>query len=468
VLSKLLEYIREHRLVRAGDRLGVAVSGGADSVALLRALLELQSELGLVLSVVHLHHGIRGAHADADLEFVRQLAESRGLEFHHSFADVPASAAEEHLGLEAAGRKLRYLFFAELVKDGKLDRVATAHNFDDQAETVLLRFFRGAWTRGLSGIYPAAHAGHIIRPLLNTTRSEIIQYLHSLDQPWREDATNADRDFLRNRVRHDLLPLLERDFNPAVRSALANIAEIARAEQNFWSAQTKAVLENLRVGADQTTALKADSLLALPLALRRRVLLAEAHARLNVDLEFREIESLLRLAAQDAPGRLQLRGAWAELVKRDGRRLLLFTFPATEPASEPQGYEYRLAVPGEISIPELKVALRATFVDVDSASEGYNPTSLLDPSTLASELVVRNWRPGDRFLPLRSRSEEKLKRLLQEKKIVHPQKALWPVITSDERIVWVRGFPVASRFAFRAPVGRALMIEECPERGLSD
>ena len=479
VLPKLLGYIREHRLVQAGDRLGVAVSGGADSVALLRGFLEARKELGVVLSVVHLHHGIRGTEADADAEFVCQLARAHDVEFHRADADAPGFAAEHHLSLEAAGRRLRYRFFNELISAGKLDRVATAHNFDDQAETVLLRFLRGAWTRGLAGIYPSAHEGRIIRPLLGTPRSEILEYLRAIGQPWREDLSNANRDFLRNRVRHELLPLLEREFNPAIRDTLSSLAEIARSEDEYWTAEIGNALKTVRAAANQDSdsteaekPLEADALCALPRAVQRRILLAEGHARIGLTLEFEEVESILRLVTGNAPAKLQLRGAFAELIKRDGHRLLVF-MPSHAPA--PKSYEYKLAVPGEVCIPELRLSIRATLVDVvsesknsgtvDSEHGGYNPATLLDPALLAKELTVRNWRPGDRFLPLRSRSEEKVKRLLQEKKVVHPEKALWPVVTSGDRIVWVRGLSVASEFAFRAKSGPAVMIELSPERG---
>ena len=245
--ERLLSYIRRQELMRPGDRVGVAVSGGGDSVALLRLLLEARAELGIVLSVVHFNHKIRGAEADADEAFVATLAGAHGLEFHGSSADAPAYAREQRMSLEAAGRALRYGYFRKLLEEGAAGRIATGHTRDDQAETVLLRFLRGAGTRGLAGIYPKLPASHqpsaisrqerqsaIVRPLLEIGREELREYLRKIGQTWREDASNLEVKHARNRLRHELLPRLRRTFNPALEEALAETAEIARAEEAFW------------------------------------------------------------------------------------------------------------------------------------------------------------------------------------------------------------------------------------------
>ena len=233
--------------MRAGDRVGVAVSGGADSVGLLRLLLELRTELGVVLSVIHINHSLRGREADEDESFVAKIAQQFGLEAHLCYADVRSQAREHALSLEAAGRKLRYELFAKTAAEHRLGCIATGHTLDDQAETVLLKFLRGTWTRGLAGIYPKRQIGDhfdgapdlpIVRPLLNQRRSELRQYLESIGQPWREDATNADHSFTRNRIRHELLPLIEGHYSSAVAALLSGMAEIARDEQEYWDART--------------------------------------------------------------------------------------------------------------------------------------------------------------------------------------------------------------------------------------
>ncbi len=295
--QRALSLTHRQDLLRPGDRVGTAVSGGIDSVALLRLLLELRHELGIVLSVVHFNHKLRGAESDADQEFVAGLAREHGLEFYCDSDDVAGHAAEERVSVETAARELRYGFFryllgaeggaqnpsgAEALNHGLhadrsagsaappesepqglkpesvdsalrgpegplfhgayLNKIATGHTLDDQAETVLMRMIRGAGLRGLGGIHPriaiededAEVCGEIVRPLLSIRRRELEKYLRDIGQLWREDSSNADERFTRNRVRKLVVPLLEKEFNPAVGENLAELAEIARGEEDYW------------------------------------------------------------------------------------------------------------------------------------------------------------------------------------------------------------------------------------------
>ena len=295
--QSVLDYIRRQGLLRAGNRVGVAVSGGADSVALLRILLELRHELGVVLSVVHFNHRLRAAEADADEQFVAQLAHQHRLEFHQGSGDVAAHARIRHLSAEAAARQLRYQFFRKLLADKTLNRIATGHTLDDQAETVLLRIVRGAGTRGLAGIYPALSVNgcesSIIRPLLQTRHKLLEDYLKEIDQDWREDSSNRDLRFARNRLRHGILPRLERTLNPAVREALAETADIARSEEDYWRSEVELVLPEVWQAGCRS--LNSAALGALPLALRRRVVRAAAES-LGLKLEFHHVEEILTLA----------------------------------------------------------------------------------------------------------------------------------------------------------------------------
>jgi tRNA(Ile)-lysidine synthase len=245
VIEQVRKYVLHHGLLSAGDRVAIAVSGGADSVALLRTLLELRTELGIVISVAHFHHGIRGAEADADQQFVAELALSYELPFHLGLGDAPAHAREHGLSLETAARDLRHQWFAKLLAEGKADKIATAHTLNDQAETVLMRVLRGAGARGLAGISPLHTEKRLVRPLLEISRQEIKAYLRDLKQPWREDSSNQDLAHTRNRVRHELMPLLEQQFNPGIRQTLADLAELAQAEAEYWGSEVAAVLPRM-------------------------------------------------------------------------------------------------------------------------------------------------------------------------------------------------------------------------------
>jgi len=478
VIEKVHNQLRRQRLILPGDRLAVAVSGGADSVALLRALLELRDGLGMVVSVAHFHHGIRGADADADLQFVKDLAAEFDLEFHGGAGDVPAYARCQKLSQETAARELRHRWFAQLVRDGKADKIATAHTLDDQAETVLMRIVRGTGSRGLAGIFSAQETKHLIRPLLEVSRSEIEAYLRGLGQSWREDSSNRDLSHTRNRVRHDLLPRLEQDFNPGIRQTLADLAEIARGEAAYWGAEVSALLPRLvrsgkpsRSGrattreASQTLALDLAAFRALPLALQRHVL-QQLGKQEGAALEFKHIQQLMEIIREPAgakrlslPGGLTARLTFRELQISRGEQ------PSVSP-----GYSYPLRVPGEVAIPELGETIRARVVPAGSSMPEYNPRTLLDRGRLASELTVRNWRAGDRFFPARTRSPKKLKELLQAgrmgRELPLAERKIWPVVESEGQIVWVRGFAVPEAFAFRA--GDAVLIEETGPRSRSN
>ena len=238
--------ILDRSLFRPGMRIAVGLSGGADSVSLLRALHEQSRELGLVVSAAHLHHGLRGAEADEDLAFARNLAAELGIPFHDTRVDVAAEAAAQHATLEEAARRIRYAWFRQLLAAQQMDAVATAHTLDDQAETVLAKFLRGAWTEGLSAIHPVLQfpEGPIVRPLLATSRTEIETYLKAIKQPWREDSTNKHLAFTRNRIRQDLLPLLE-TWNPQLRGHMANMARLARDEEAWWQTEVEKLAPQL-------------------------------------------------------------------------------------------------------------------------------------------------------------------------------------------------------------------------------
>lgn len=456
----VLEYIRKHELLKAGDRVGIAVSGGADSVALLRLLLELRKEIGLVPSVVHFNHKLRGVESDEDEQFVAQLAQRHKLELHCQSGDVAAYAAEKHLSLETAAREMRYQYFRRLLLEGRLNRIATGHTLDDQAETVLLKMVRGAGGRGLAGIYPRLSVRSsqfsensrpsIVRPLLGTRRKDLEPYLLGLGQSWREDRSNRDLRHMRNRVRHGILPRLERYLNPAVRETFADTAEIARAEEEYWETEVARVLPLVR---ESEGLLNLSVLVGLPLALRRRVVRAASES-LGMRLDFQHVEEVLALGSErgGSPKSTVLRDGWA--VARKKGRLQFELRPSTPLKRE---YEYRLSVPGSVDVRETESRFETVLVP-GNAAEGYNPEDLLDGTLLGSELRVRNWRPGDRFWPAHNKEPKKVKELLLERSVRGPERKLWPVVVSGTDVVWVRGFAVPARLRPRSD--KAVLIRE--------
>ena len=466
----VLGYVRKHDLLRAGDRVGVAVSGGADSVALLRILLELRGELGIVLSVVHLNHKLRAEESDADEVFVRELAAEHGLEVVCESRDVKGHAAEKKLSLEAAARELRYEFFRE-AQNGNLDRIATAHTLDDQAETVLMKLARGAGTRGLAGIYPEVAISHqpsavrktgtlhsalstqhsakaVVRPLLGVRRERVVEYLGEIGQAWREDSSNRDLRHTRNRMRHGILPRLERHVNPAVREALAEAADIARGEEDYWAREVARLLPQVWSETERGGALNRELLAKFEVALRRRLLRAAGDS-LGLSLEFQHVEEVLSLSEEGA--RASLPDGWVVCLQKGELRF-------ESGSADAPVYEYALSVPGEVVVSEAGVTVKA--MRMDPAAEGYNPEHLLGWKHMGG-LVVRNWRAGERFWPAHTKGPKKIKELLQDRHITGEEKKRWPVVACGEEIVWMRGLGV--RRDLQAKDGGGVLIQEISE-----
>ena len=461
IAQSVLNYILQQKLAHAGDRVGVAVSGGADSVALLRLLLALRAELGIVLAIVHFNHKLRAEDSDEDERFVRELAGQHDLEFFVGSGDVRQTAAKEHLSVEAAARQLRYAYFSDLLGIGnrRLNRIATGHTLDDQAETVLLRLVRGAGTQGLAGIYPSLPLttdGWVVRPLLTTRRQELEGYLNSLGQAWREDHSNRDLRFARNRLRHGILPRLERNLNPSVREALAATAEIARAEEIYWREQVDAALP--RAWYAGARKLIASVLGAHPLALQRRIVRAAGDS-LGLRLDFGHVARILEVAGDSSScdAKAALPHDWLLTREKDALRFV----PPEARSAEKHGYSYVLRIPGAVELPEAGISLEAALVSDNPAS--YNSQHLcrehfFAPELLAKELQVRNWRAGDRFWPAQTKAPKKIKELLQERHVSGEARTSWPLIVSGDEIIWLRGFPAPAHLRPRS--GHAVMIRE--------
>ena len=423
--------------------MAVGLSGGADSVALLRALAERSRELGLVLHAAHLHHGLRGEEADADLAFARSLAADLGLPFHEARVDTEAEAkanaasAKPAETIEEAARRLRYGWFRQLMASGEVEAVATAHTRDDQAETVLAKFLRGAWTEGLSGIHPVVEfpEGRILRPLLSTTRAEVEAYLAALGQQWREDSSNRHPTFTRNRIRHELLPLLE-GWNPRLREHLAQMAQLALDEEAWWQTELarmgpqlllpgKPVRGGGREAADGL-ALDVTRLAALAPALQRR-LLRYATEQLGAAVDFPSTEALRTMALAGRAGqKLELaQGLRAERTHRELRLAVLPVAKAGTAAAE-SAPEYTVAIPGEILAPAFGLRLR---IEATGTHEGQTAT-------------LRNWKPGDRVRLRHSSGPSKVKEVLERLRVTGSSRAFWPVLELDGRIAWMRGVEV--------------------------
>jgi len=444
-------------------RIAVGLSGGADSVALLRILVSRSGELGLVVHAAHLHHGLRGDEADGDLVFCRELAEDLGVPFHEERVDTEREAQHDSVSgkpretIEEAARRLRYSWFRQLLSGSSghaagLDAVATAHTLDDQAETVLAKFLRGAWTEGLSGISPKLKGpeGIILRPLLGATRAQIEAYLREFGQDWREDSSNRHLSFTRNRIRHELLPLLE-GWNPRLREHLAQMADLARDEEAWWQTELGRVAPQLLLpgrpvrgggraaGPSAATGLALDitRLASLAPALQRR-LLRHAASQLGVALDFAATESLRSLALGGRAGqKLELpSGFRGERTPREVRLFAHAESPSESRAAPSPSYT--VPVPGEIDGPSFGLRVRIDYRARPEAKSSHGTQN----GTSGRTAILRNWRPGDRVQLRYSSGPRKVKQVLERMRVTGTSRAQWPVLEIDGRIVWMRGAEV--------------------------
>ncbi len=477
LVSRVSDAIAARGLLRAGERVAVAVSGGADSVAQLLLLIDLRKQLGVVLSVAHFNHRLRGKDSDKDERFVAKLAAKYGLVFRSGREDVGAKAKRDKANLEDTARRTRYEFLEGLVQSGHVDKVAVAHTADDQAETVLAHIFRGTGLAGLGGIHP--EVGRVVRPLLGVRRAELRTYLRSKRQTWREDATNRDTTKMRARIRKKLIPLLEKQFQPAVVEHLTTLAELAREDEAFLDAWLSSriqkhldiksgsgrilIRELLECGEGAETAGKRNRSMCRRMV---RLIVKQVKPR-GGQLNAEHVRAVLHLAEHGENGKsLELPGG---LRVRREHDLLVFGVASSFAESKkrkPPEFERVIDVHGAeaaVNTPEISCVFRFRVIDWpakrgDTIETGF----VLDCDALRSPVVLRNWRPGDKFRPCGHRSEHKLKRLLSKKRVSRWEREGWPVVTSGGSLVWTRGFPVAAEFAATEKTRNGLVITEEP------
>lgn len=461
MLNRIAETIERHAMFHAGHRAGVAVSGGADSVCLLYALVELAPRWNLRLHVLHLDHGLRGEASRGDAQFVRELAERLSLPTTIRAVDLAVSAGN----LEQAGRHARLRFFREMISTGAVERVALGHTRNDQAETVLFRFLRGAGTAGLAGIRPVTNDG-MVRPLLEIDRSDVEEFLRDRGIAWRDDSTNASPEFARNRLRHHLLPQLAREWNPAIIETLSRTADWALAEETYWDAEIGRLAGQALVERDGAVLVRADALATLPVATGRR-LVRRAIERAKGDLrgiDFGHVAKVLELAAtREGDGRLQATGL--DICR--SFEWLRFS----RPGAKPRDYQATAPVPGVVRVPAAGVEISLELIERTESSGGahsiYNEsdTGCLNWCSLSGPLELRNWRPGDQYQPWGTAGVEKIKTFFQEARIPIWERRNWPILLDGPSIVWARRFGPAAASAARPDSRVLLVVREHYESG---
>lgn len=492
--QRVLLAIRESGMLPVGSRVGVAVSGGADSVALLRLLVNLKTDLGITLAVAHFDHSLRGAESTADVEFVAELARASGLEYFHAREDVAAEAKRNRWNLEDAARRMRYAFFERQVTAGRATQIAVAHTADDQAETVLAHLIRGTGPAGLAGIYPAI--GSVVRPLLGVRRRELREYLQARGQEWREDSSNEDTRRLRARIRSQLLPILDRDYSPGIVTHLSELARLAREQEMFWTAlvedcslrHARAAKGEVKIEISHLLSpfeeiLPASSSVTVTNAAPGRALTERLVRRLYRqvrgdcrELSSRHVEQVIHLAVASSSGRRAILPG--DITVERNFNELVFRGPAQSTKSESNskaaqasvGFHYVVCLPplGETSVSVTELGTRFDLKVIDwsfAARDTKREAQALDAGLLRAPLVLRSWQAGDAYRPRGHRQPRKLKQMLLAGRIPSGARAAWPVLESAGQVIWARGLPLAEDYCAREGTRTGLVIEEHRLRG---
>ncbi len=454
--KKLKESLRRLRL-GASERMVAAVSGGADSTAMLDALLRSGQR---AILVAHLNHGLRGAESDGDEEFVKQLAASRGLPICTERIAVADCARESKANLEATARQLRYDFLRRIAEENDAGVVLTAHTLDDQAETILMRLLRGSGAEGLRGIHPSRPLGdraQLLRPLLNVSRAEILEHCEHHGLSFRTDSSNLSTELVRNRIRHELLPLLN-DFNPRSEETIARAGELIATDDDCLDQLAETRLASSIDSKEGGGNLHIAGLGETHPAIRRRVLrlwLRERRGGLD-RIDFDHLAAIERLILQGQSGRrIELPGGW--VVSREFDRLQLSRAAETPRlAPEPVRLTDRLAQ--VFGAYEFTLIRRRRREQVPPGVQTAQAVCLRESPAL-DDLSLRVRIPGDAYVPAGSRHRIKLKTIMIRHKIPLTARDTHPVLVSAEGdIVWSPGLPVASAFAAREEDGECAMV----------
>ena len=470
ILKTVKQTIATHQMLTAGDSVLIAVSGGPDSVTLAYVLCTLATDYRLRLAIAHLNHCLRRKDSDRDAEFAADIARQLDLPFYMEKKDVRQLQQSAHLSLEEAARKMRYRFFDEISSRCGYNKIAVGHHSNDNAELVLMNLLRGSGPLGLSGIAPVRD-GKIVRPLIHLKRSEIDDYIAERKLAFVTDTSNSDLSFRRNRIRHHLIPELEKAYNPAIIDTLNRLATIMRAEdlwfENFLSND---VNHCIKIKGPNTVAIDLDRFEGLAAAIKRRIMrrvirLVKKDLRritlTHIDAVLTLVDKSPGIGCLDLPDgiRVVVKAAELTISNRQGEGP-----PGPDGFDESAVIDYRYTInpPGAISIQEAGVTIKLTEIRADNLPDfntvGRN-RAFFDLDRLQFPLVVRNFRPGDRFSPLGLKGTQKVKKYFIDHKIPGPRRRVCPLLLSAGKIVWIAGHRIDNTVRVVSATRRILKAE---------
>ncbi len=437
-----IETIKKYDMLRTGDSVLIAVSGGADSIALLHFLLSISDKFSLKIGIAHLNHMIRGKEAERDEAFVGDIAKTLSLPFYLKRKDIVAYHKEKKMSLEEAGREIRYNFFDHIAETEEFNKIALAHHKDDNAELILMNLLKGTGRLGISGIPPIRN-GKYIRPFINIEKKDILNYIKSKNLSFIEDSSNNDNKFLRNRIRNNLIPLLKRSYNPNITTSLTNFSSIIFEENEWIDKNIDSTFKDLVLEKSCDKLILSIEKLKNLLIAARRIIIRKSIEYIKKDLRrisFVNIEAIDKLLYNEKDYALS---NLAENVIVEKKKLaLIFRKKDAEIFRSDITYDYVLERLGEIFIKEAGVYIKF------SASDGYrldDSSAYFDADKISFPLTIRNFRNGDRFTPLGMTGSQKVKKFFNAKKVPLEKRKIAPIVLSDGKIIWIADFQIDDR-----------------------
>ena len=454
-INRFKEFIQKNKLISPEDKIIVAVSGGVDSVVLLDVLNELKSQLKLELIVAHFNHKLRGTESDEDENFVKKFASELGIECYVRSEDTKEYCKSKKISIQEGARELRYNFFETLRLIKGFDKIATAHNANDNAETVLLNLFRGSGINGLAGIQ--MKRGNIIRPLLFATRDEIEEYAYEKGLTYRVDSSNFKTTYRRNYIRLNLLPLISENINPGIIETLNRTAQIFSELSEFIRHEALKIIKFVAVEENPGKILiDIQRLKNYLFFIQESVIISTIETFFNERIDFARVLSVLNLI-DSTPGSSMMISKDL-FVYRDRQYLVFIRKPEL---FETEVFAY--VHPGEKYETDFFV-FSSEFVKKEDVQFNRNPqVEYIDAELIADELILRNWQPGDWFIPLGMKGRKKLSDFLIDLKIPVYEKRKILVLESEGKIVWVCGFRLDDRFKITDSTQKILKIEFHPK-----
>ncbi len=455
LLQSVRRQIRQHEMFLGGERVLLAVSGGVDSIVMLDVIARIAPLLKLSLAVAHFDHGLRGEESKKDAEFVVEAAKSRGLRTYVGRGDAARLAEAGKISVEDAARRVRYQFLSRVAKKMDFQMVLTAHNANDNAETLVMNLLRGTGVSGLAGIPPMRTLtdGTILaRPLLDTERSSIEEYANETSLTWREDETNAQKKFTRNRIRHELLPMLA-TYNPSIIGTLNSTTEIMRGVEHYMShavdLATKKVVGNT---TDEEVELNIVHLKHYLPAIQSELIQRVVSRTFDVPaISYGAVERVLGLIWKESGSKAEIGGGLSAVRDRE-----TMTIRCDPPPQLP--FERPFTIGDTLQTDRFQ--LSTGFIDRDRIRFTRNSgIEFVDADKIPEKLLLRNWRDGDKFHPLGMNGEKKVSDFLIDQKVPLDRKREVFVIADGETIIWICGMRLDDRYRVTGSTKRAVRFE---------